>query len=88
MDLPGMFQQSRDHGLQPENLELIVKEWAPKLALSENDIRTYLTENIYYLLSSDCLAGLELFYSYAKQCQALPATPELRFLDAPRPALK
>lgn len=87
-NLPLVFQQSRDHGLEPQNLDLIVKEWAPKLALSETDVRTYLTENIYYRLSPECLQGLELFYSYAEQCQALPAAPELRFLETAKPALK
>ncbi len=88
LDLPRIFQQSRDHGLEPQNLELIVKEWAPKLALSENDVRTYLTENIYYRLSLECLQGLELFYRYAEQCKALPSTPELHFLDVAKPTLK
>jgi chorismate dehydratase len=85
VDLPRIFQQSRDHGLKPQNLNLIVKEWAPKLALSETDIRTYLTDNIYYRLSSECLQGLQLFYRYAKHCQALPTAPELHFLDAAKP---
>jgi len=87
-DLARTFRDSRDHGLEPQNLDQIVREWAPKLKLSQQDVRIYLTENIYYQLSQDCLQGLELFYSYAFQCQALPSAPEIRFLDAPKPAFR
>ncbi|HZQ69241.1 MAG TPA: menaquinone biosynthesis protein [Terriglobales bacterium] len=88
LDLARVFQQSRDHGLEPENLEQIVREWAPRLEISESDIRTYLTANIYYQFPEDCLRGLELFYRYATECQALAIAPELRFLDAARPVFK
>jgi chorismate dehydratase len=75
------IQDSRDHGLQPENLDQITREWAPRLGLSETEIRTYLTENIHYDLDPACLEGLQLFYRYAGECGALPAAPALRFLD-------
>lgn len=81
LDLAGVFQESRDHGLQPGNLGQIAREWAPRLGLSESEIRTYLTENIHYELDSACLEGLRLFYRYASECGALPAAPGLRFLD-------
>ena len=81
LDLAGVFQESRDHGLQPANLDRIASDWAPRLGLSESEIRTYLTENIYYDLDPACLSGLQLFYRYASECGALPAAPALRFLD-------
>ena len=81
LDLAAVFQDSRDHGLQPENLDQITREWAPRLGLSETEIRTYLTENIHYDLDPACLEGLQLFYRYAGECGALPAAPALRFLD-------
>jgi len=81
LDLAAVFQESRDHGLQPGNLDQIAREWAPRLGLSETEIRTYLTENIYYDLDPGCLNGLQLFYRYASECGALPAAPGLRFLD-------
>jgi chorismate dehydratase len=81
LDLPEVFQQSRDHGLKPENLENIASEWAPRVGLDEADVKKYLTENIHYLLDAPCLAGLQLFYRYAKECGALPSAPDLRFLD-------
>jgi len=79
-DLAQVFQQSRDHGLEPANLDQIAREWAPRLALKESDVRTYLTENIYYHLDTACLEGLQLFYRYAAEIGALPAAPEMRFL--------
>src|SRR5205807_7582480 len=27
------FEKSRDHGLEPQNLEAIIREWAPRLGL-------------------------------------------------------
>jgi chorismate dehydratase len=81
LDLAATFQDSRDHGLQPPSLDRIAREWAPRLALSEAEIRAYLTENIYYDLDPACLDGLRLFYRYACECDALPAAPSLHFLD-------
>jgi chorismate dehydratase len=79
-DLTTIFQQSRDHGLEPRSLDLLTREWAPRLGLKESDVRFYLTENIYYHLDAPCLEGLRLFYRYAAEIGALPAAPELRFL--------
>ncbi len=81
LDLAAVFQESRDHGLQPASLAGIAREWAPRLGLSEAEITSYLTENIYYDLDPSCLDGLQLFYRYASECGVLPAAPELRFLD-------
>ena len=81
LDLAAIFQESRDHGLQPASLGRIAREWAPRLGLSEAEIRVYLTENIYYDLDPACLDGLQLFYRYASECEVLPAAPELQFLD-------
>ena len=86
LDLAAIFQESRDHGLQPASLDRIARDWAPRLGLSEGDIRAYLTENIYYDLDPSCLNGLQLFYRYANECGVLPAAPELRFLDVARTA--
>jgi chorismate dehydratase len=86
LDLAAIFQDSRDHGLLPASLDQIAREWAPRLGLSETEIRTYLTDNIYYDLDTGCLDGLQLFYRYANECGVLPATPSLRFLDVARTA--
>jgi chorismate dehydratase len=79
-DLAAVFQQSRGHGLEPESLNQIAREWAPRLGLKEADVHSYLTENIYYQLDPPCLEGLQLFYRYAVEIGALPAAPEMRFL--------
>lgn len=82
LDLPTAFQNSRDHGLEPSSLNQIAREWAPRLDLSEADVRTYLTQNIHYQLDAGCLEGLQLFYRYAAEIGALSAAPELQFVDA------
>ena len=79
-DLASVFQQSRDHGLEPANLDQIAREWAPRLGLEESAVRAYLTENIYYHLDAACLEGLQLLYRYASEIGALPGAPEMRFL--------
>jgi chorismate dehydratase len=87
LDLAAIFQESRNHGLQPENLDQIVREWAPRLDLRESDIRRYLIDNIYYYLDPPCLDGLQLFYRHARECGALPAAPRLRFPDVAKAAV-
>jgi chorismate dehydratase len=81
LDLAAIFRESRDHGLEPENLEQIAREWAPRVGLSEADVRTYLTENIHYRLDAGCLEGLRLFYRYGAEIAALPQAPELKFAE-------
>jgi chorismate dehydratase len=78
-DLSAIFQTSRDHGLLPENLSLIAREWAPRLGIGESGARNYLTDNIYYYLDAACLEGLRLFYRYAAEIGALPPAPEMLF---------
>jgi chorismate dehydratase len=80
-DLAAVFQNSRDHGLEPANLEQIAREWAPRLGIGERDVQTYLTENIHYQLDPGCLEGLQLFYRYAAEIGALPAASGLRFVE-------
>jgi chorismate dehydratase len=75
LDLAAIFQQSRDHGLRPESLDSIAHVWAPRLGISEAEVRSYLTENIHYQLDAGCLEGLRLFYGYAAEIGALPAAP-------------
>jgi chorismate dehydratase len=74
------FQGSRDHGLQPENIACIAREWTHRTALTEAQISNYLTEAIHYQLDAPSLEGLRVFYAYAAECGALPPAPELEFL--------
>jgi chorismate dehydratase len=75
-----IFQRSRDAGLRPENVERIACDWSRRLGLTPEDIRSYLTENIYYDLDAPCLEGLRLFFEYAAECGAAPKAPALSFL--------
>ena len=83
-DLASVFRESRDHGLQRTSLDQICREWAPRVQLDESDVRIYLTENIHYDLDVSCLQGLQLFYRFATEIGALPAAPEIRFLESAR----
>jgi len=82
LDLPAIFQGSCEHGLKTENVTRIAREWAPKIGISEDDVRQYLTENIHYRLDAGCLEGLQLFYRYAEEVGVLPTAPPLQFLEA------
>jgi chorismate dehydratase len=77
-----IFQRSRDNGLKPESLDEIASEWAGRLNLTADDVKSYLTKNIHYDLDRECLEGLGLFYQYAGECGILPGPPELKFLEA------
>jgi chorismate dehydratase len=81
LDLAAIFRHSRDHGLSESNLRAIVREWAPRLGLSQPTVLSYLTQNIYYQFDAACLEGLQLFYRYAAEIGALPPAPELRFVE-------
>lgn len=82
LEIAKIFRDSRDHGLEPENLDRLAREWGPRLGLTEANVHSYLTENIHYTLDAGCLEGLQLFYRYAAEIGALPAAPELRFVEA------
>jgi chorismate dehydratase len=81
LDLAQVFRDSRDHGLEPASLKRIAAEWAPRLHISEPDVRAYLTENIHYQLDAGCLEGLQMFYRYAAEIGALPRAPEMQFVE-------
>ena len=76
----GAFQESRNHGLEPQNIQKTAREWAVRLGINEEEIISYLTKNIYYHLDRECMEGLRLFYQYAVECGALSKSPEVEFL--------
>jgi chorismate dehydratase len=82
-DLAEIFSQSRDHGLEQQNLELIASDWAPRLNLTPADVKSYLTENIHYTLDPENTEGLEVFYRFAADLGLIPEAPSLRLLGAP-----
>jgi chorismate dehydratase len=80
MNLREVFQQSRDHGLLPESIAVLAKEWAQRLGITESEVTTYLTDNIHYYLDRENHEGLQLFLKYAHEIGLIAAVPELRFL--------
>jgi chorismate dehydratase len=82
VDIVETFQRSRDHGLESSHIEELAREWAPKIGISEQDVRSYLTENIHYHLDDENLEGLALFFRYAEELRLIEQAPDLRFLMA------
>ncbi len=72
------FLASCHHGLA--HLEDLVQEWAPRIAVPKHIIRTYLHENIHYVLDDECVAAIEQFYRLAAECGVLPPAPPFSLL--------
>ena len=72
------LNSSRTPGLA--NIEQLVAEWTPRIGLSPDTIRHYLTHNIHYTLTDDCIRTIRLFRQYAAEIALLPPLPTLRFL--------
>ena len=72
------LNHSRTHG--QANIEALVREWTPRIALPPATIHHYLTQNIHYTLTDDCIRTIQLFRQYAAEVDALPPLSTLRFL--------
>jgi chorismate dehydratase len=72
------LETSRNHGLL--NIERLVEQWTPRIAIPPATIRHYLSHNIHYVLNTDCTRAIELFRQYAAEVDVLPPLPHLRFL--------
>jgi chorismate dehydratase len=72
------LEASRNHGLL--NIEDLVEQWTPRIAIPAATIRHYLSHNIHYVLNTDCIRAIELFRQYAAEVDVLPPLPRLRFL--------
>jgi chorismate dehydratase len=81
LDVAGIFQNSRYRGLLPDNVATIGREWSSRLGLSEEAIREYLTQNIYYKLDRTCMDGLETFFEYSRECGLIRTVPQIRFVS-------
>lgn len=66
------FRRSRDHGLEAASLDVLAREWAPRVGISEADVRSYLAENIYYDLDANVVDGLSTFFDMAHEDGLLP----------------
>jgi chorismate dehydratase len=72
------LEASRNHGLL--NIESLVEQWTPRIAIPPTIIRHYLSSNIHYVLNTDCIRAIERFRQYAAEVDVLPPLPRLRFL--------
>ncbi len=72
------LQRSRDNGLA--HIDSLVEEWTPRIAIPPATIRNYLTSNIHYTLTPDCIETIHLLRRYAAEAEILPPLPDLRFL--------
>jgi len=64
------FIASRDHGLA--NIDALAAEWARKIPLTEESIRSYFTRNIHYVLDVECAEGMCGFFRMAAETGVLP----------------
>jgi len=64
------FIRSRDHGLA--NIDAIAADWARQIPIPESTIRTYLSENIHYILDEEIIEGMRGFFSMAAEVGVLP----------------
>ena len=62
--------RSRDNGLK--NIDALVAEWTRRIPLAEETVRTYLTENIHYILDEECVEGMAGFFRMAAEAGVLP----------------
>ncbi len=72
------LEASRNHGLL--NIENLVEQWTPRIAIPPATIRHYLSSNIHYVLNTECIRAIERFRQYAAEVDVLPPLPRLRFL--------
>ena len=77
-ELIAELTHSRDHGLA--NLDALVSEWSPRIALPPETIRHYLTRNIHYSLDDNCIAAIRHLRALAAEASLLPPLADLRFL--------
>ena len=77
--LAEIFQQSRDRGLA--NLDTLAREWAPRVGISEEDVKNYLSKNISYSFDQACIDGVRLFFRLAQEFAIAPQACELEFLS-------
>ena len=76
-DLGRDFASSRNAGL--EHVDDIAAEWAPRLGLTAQAVKIYLTGNIDYTLDEENLAGLRLFHRLAHEIGAIRDLKDLDF---------
>ncbi len=77
-ELVEVFQRSREEGLA--QMDQIVKEESESRRLPAELVRSYLTDNIHFVLDAGCLDGLAEFYRLAHQFGITESSKELEFV--------
>ena len=72
------FAAARDEGLA--HLDEIIANYADEIALSANELRQYLTENISFSIDENMHQGLQLFYQLAHKNKLIEKLKALKFL--------
>lgn len=72
------FAAARDEGLR--HLEEIISNYETEIALTKEDFRRYLSENISYVIDDSMRKGLELFFKLAHAHNLIPECKPLRFI--------
>jgi len=72
------FAAARDEGLA--HLDEIANEYKSQLGLSDEEIKTYLTENIAFRMDEEMRKGLELYFELAVKHKLIEAARALEFI--------
>ena len=77
-ELAGIFQKSRDHGLL--NIDALAREWAPRVGISQHQVRHYLSHCISFDLDQANIEGLTLFFRLAAECGLIQGQKDLNLV--------
>ncbi len=72
------FAAARDEGL--EHLDEIIANYGTDIGLGENEMRTYLSENISFSIDEPMQLGMELYFELAAKNGLIPAVKPLKFI--------
>lgn len=72
------FAAARDEGLA--NLDQIADTYAEQIGLSEDEIRSYLTENIVFSVDEEMRKGLTLYFELAQKHRLIDQAKPLAFV--------
>jgi chorismate dehydratase len=73
------FAKARDEGLA--NLDQIAETYAERIGLLEDEIRSYLTENIVFSVDEEMQRGLTLYFELAAKHQLISQAKSLNYVS-------
>ena len=86
--LTRIFQQSRDHGLEPKSIAILAREWSERLGLTEAEVTTYLSQHIHYYLDQetipDCSSSCATLTNSAHRTCARPEISRCNRVQQPQ----